>query len=96
MTSKVNLYRKRLNRWKNLGVGLVFFSVGVAVLSVGILRYKIELQGVQKNSGELKPWIIVGLFFGGLNIICQCSACSIMMSATLTMERLANKNGFNQ
>lgn len=95
MSSKVTLYRKRLNRWKNLGVWFVFLSVGVAILSIGVIRYKVKFLDIERNSGELRTWIILGLTFGGINILCQCSACWIMISATITMKGLANKNGFN-
>lgn len=95
MTKKVNLYRKRLNRWKNLGVWLVFISVGVTIVSVGVVRYNLIVKDVSKGSGEIRKWVVLGLFFGGINIICQLSACLIMMSATMTMKKLTKKNGFD-
>ena len=95
MKEKVNLYRKRLNRWKNLGVWLVFISVGAAILSVGVIRYNLLVKDVSREAGLLRKWIILGLFFGGVNIICQLSACWIMMSATYTMKKLTAKNGFD-
>jgi chromatin segregation and condensation protein Rec8/ScpA/Scc1 (kleisin family) len=38
VTNDVKVYRKRLMRWKNIGVWTVFLSVGFAILSVGALR----------------------------------------------------------
>ncbi len=46
MADNVSIYRKRLNRWKNIGVWLVFISVGVSVFCVGMLKYFIVLEGV--------------------------------------------------
>ena len=39
MTSDIKLFRKRLMRWKNIGVWMVFISVGMTMTSIGVLRY---------------------------------------------------------
>jgi len=92
MTSDVHIFRKRLNRWKNIGVWLVFISVGVSTFSAGYL--KIKGTDLTVGSDELlhnpatKKWVILGLVFGGLNIVCQVIACLIMLSATVQMKKL--------
>jgi len=88
MAKKVKLYRKRLMRWKNIGVWLVFFSVGLALLSHAVIRYEIFIKGLDQTDDYLDRWVILGLFFGGMNIVCQVCACLIMVSATMTMKQL--------
>ena len=95
MADSVSVYRKRLNRWKNIGVWLVFCSVGAAILSVGMVKYYIVIESVEKDDYQLQKWIRLGLAFGGINIVCQVTACLIMLAATLKMKKLTNKNGFD-
>jgi len=39
--------------------------------------------------------VILGLVFGGLNILCSVISCIIMLKATLKMKELAKKNNFD-
>jgi len=95
MTNKVKLYRKRLNRWKNIGVWLVFISDGLTLLSAAVIRYYILVKDMDQTDDFLDKWVILGLFFGGINIVCQVCACLIMASATMTMQKLSQKNNFD-
>ena len=49
MADRVSIYRKRLNRWKNIGVFLVFFSVGAAIFAVGMIKYFIVIEDLDKH-----------------------------------------------
>ena len=53
MADNVSIYRKRLNRWKNIGVWLVFLSVGAAIFSVGMIKYYIVIKSVDKDDHQL-------------------------------------------
>jgi len=44
ITDNVKLYRKRLNRWKNIGVWIVFISVGMTLVSVGVIKYHLKIK----------------------------------------------------
>ena len=97
MTSDIKLFRKRLMRWKNIGVWMVFISVGMTMTSIGVLRYYLRTdESVVIEDDAKHSWVILGLVFGGLNILCQIIACLIMMRATMTMKRMTNRQGFNK
>ena len=91
----VSIYRKRLNRWKNCGVWLVFISVSIAVLSIEVIKYNVVINDVSRDDEDLNVWLLVGVIFGGVNIVCQVIACAIMASATLNMKKLVAKNGLD-
>ena len=95
MVDNVKTYRKRLNKWKNLGVWLVLISVAVCVSSVSMIRYNLKIDKKSRQDETLDKWVRVSLSFGGMNVLCQIIACLIMLSATLTMKKLQKKNGFN-
>lgn len=66
----VSIYRKRLNRWKNCGVWLVFISVSIAVLSIEVIKYNVVINDVSRDDEDLNVWLLVGVIFGGVNIVC--------------------------
>ena len=74
---------------------IVFISVGAAVFSVGMLKYYLVIEQYERDDYHLNKWIRLGLVFGGVNIVCQVIACLIMLSATLKMKNLTQKNGFD-
>ena len=96
VASDVKIYRKRLNRWKNIGVWFVFTTVGLIELSVACIKYEGTHHDVRdKSDPRLHKWIVLGLTAGAFNLITQVIACCIMASATLTMKKLTDKNGFD-
>ena len=81
-------YRKRLNKWKDLGVWLVFISVCVCITSVSMIRYSLKIDRKHRDDDSLDKWVTISLCFGGINVLCQLIACLIMLSATVTMQKL--------
>ena len=72
MTDGVKLYRKRLNRWKNIGVCIVFISVGITLVSIGVIEYHLRIlhQELDYSTDEdIHKWMVIGIVFGGVNII---------------------------
>ena len=95
MTSDIRMYRKRLMRWKNLGVWLVFLSVGVATMASSTLKYHADEDRDARLDDEMHKYLIIGYVFGGLNMLVQFIACLIMVSATRKMKKLTKKNNFD-
>ena len=91
----VKIFRKRLMRWKAVGVWLVVIFVGLVTFSAGRIKYKLLVKGYPKNDPSLHKYVILTLVFGGLSILCQIVACCIMLSATVTMDKMRRKNNFD-
>ena len=70
MAEHVQAYRKRLNKWKNIGVWAVFIFVGLTVFSVSRIRYNLKIKDLPKDDHNNHSWIIAALTFGGLSIAC--------------------------
>ena len=82
-------------RWKAIGVWLVVIFVGLWTFSVGRIRYKLIVKGLSKDDPSLKKYVILCMVFGGCSIVCQIMACCIMLSATVTMDKMRKKNNFD-
>ena len=91
----VKIYRKRLMRWKAVGVWLVVIFVGLVTFSAGRTRYKIAVKGIPKDDPSNHKYLILVLIFGACSILCQIIACCIMLSATITMDKMRRKNNFD-
>jgi len=83
-------------RWKNIGVWLVFLSVGVSTYASARITYHAELGHDPRTNNEMKKMFTIGYIFGGLNMFVQLAACLIMCMATLKMKKLASKNNFDK
>lgn len=95
MQDDVKIFRKRLMRWKAVGVWLVVIFVGLVIFSTGRIKYKLLVKGIPKDDPSLHKYVILTLIFGGLSITCQIVACCIMLSATVTMDKMRRKNNFD-
>ncbi len=56
-------------RWKNIGVWLVFLSVGVATLASSTLKYHAEDDRDARLDETMHKYLILGYVFGGLNML---------------------------
>ena len=70
MVDNVKTYRKRLNKWKDLGVWLVFISVLVCISAVSMIRYSVKINRKKHDDDSLDKWVKISLSFGGINVIC--------------------------
>lgn len=82
-------------RWKSIGVWLVVIFVSLTTFSVGRIRYKLIVLNVDKDDPSLDKYVILCLIFGGCSMLCQVIACLIMLRATVTMDKMRRKNGFD-
>ena len=85
-----------MNKWKNIGIWLLWITVGINVFSAGVIRYKVLVEDLKKNDPSFDKWIIMSLVFGGMSITLQAIACLIMISATRTTVNLTKKNDFDR
>ena len=95
MQDDVKIFRKRLMRWKAVGVWLVVIFVGLVTFSAGRIKYKLLVKGIPKDDPSLHKYVILCMVFGGFSIACQIVACCIMLSATVTMDKMRQKNNFD-
>ena len=95
VASDIRMYSKRLMRWKNIGVWLVFISVGVATFASSYLKYHADEDKDARLDEDLQKYLDIGYVFGGLNILVQLIAIIIMTKATLQMKELTKKNNFD-
>lgn len=96
VTGNIRMYRKRLMRWKNIGVWLVFLSVGVSTYASARLTEHAERGHDPRTNRDMQKMLTIGYIFGGLNMFVQLAACLIMCVATQKMQKLANKNNFDK
>ena len=82
-------------RWKNIGVWLVVIFVSLTTFSVGRIRYKLVVLNIDKDDPSIDKYVILSLVFGGCSMFCQVIACLIMLTATVTMDKMRRKNGFD-
>ena len=92
---KVRIFRRRLMRWKNIGVWLVVIFAALQTFAMGRISYKIVVQGVDQSDSSLHKYIILSIIFGGCSMCTQIVACLIMLSATVTMDKMRKKNNFD-
>ena len=57
-------------RWKSIGVWLVVIFVALTTFSVGRIRYKLIVKGLQKDDPSLHKYVVLCLIFGGCSIAC--------------------------
>lgn len=82
-------------RWKTVGVWLVVIFVGLVVFSSGRIKYKLLVKDVSKDDPSLHKYVILSMVFGGCSIACQIVALCIMLSATVTMDKMRRRNNFD-
>ena len=82
-------------RWKNIGVWLVVIFVGLTAWSLFRIRYKLIIQKLAKDDPSIHKYVVLSLFFGGCCMLCQIVASLIMLTATVTMDKMRRKNGFD-
>ena len=82
-------------RWKAVGVWLVVIFVGLVTFSTARIKYKIAVKGIPKDDVSNHKYVILVLIFGACSICCQIIACCIMLSATITMDKMRKKNNFD-
>jgi len=82
-------------RWKAVGVWLVVIFVGLTTFAVGRIRYKLIVKELPREDESLHKYVVLSLIFGGCSIACQVVACVIMLSATVTMDKMRRKNNFD-
>ena len=95
MQDDVKIFRKRLMRWKTVGVWLVVIFVGLVTFSSGRIKYKLLVKDVSKDDPSLHKYVILTMVFGGCSIACQIVASCIMLSATVTMDKMRRRNNFD-
>ena len=82
-------------RWKAVGVWLVVIFVGLVVYSSGRTKYKVAVKGIPKEDPSNHKYLVLVLIFGACSICCQIIACCIMLSATMSMDKMRKKNNFD-
>ena len=82
-------------RWKAVGVWLVVIFVGLVTFSAARTKYKVSVKGIPKDDPSNTKYLVLVLTFGAASILCQIIACCIMLSATITMDKMRKKNNFD-